>query len=369
MLPSDEASTAPDPKPGRGPKPASTNPFLQTFSDVAPAPSQSESRPRPELPKFDRLNITKLTPLSEAETYKPDSSESLSFAAPSMSIQGMPISLGPSSATIAENADPEDVSPQASAEKKPKQRRSYEMSVEDYNALTDKQRDAINFNTLLVEAREKDLNTEYKGSPQQPYIKAVERIFGEDGGSTVFAPETIAALTQIDFQAPKEGVGSDLDDFLGLKVAITEKDLANFNAPTTDIMSQLSGQLGSSPVQNDLVAGTNKLEAELEKSKLLLNDWRSAATRATGLEASQWFGGTPNAVIGYGDSEADVYFRQALDALNNPAIDTQQVMAMMNIDFGEGGKLAGLKEDFDLYLTTEMEKLAKPKRVKLKEQD
>jgi len=136
-----------------------------------------------------------------------------------------------------------------------KPRKTFEMSWEDYNALSDRQRAAVNYNTMLVDAREKDLEGVEPKSKRmgKRYDRSVDQLFGEEGGSDTYAPNTVAVLRQIDF----DGVGQDLDDFLGLRTAITAKDLKNFDVPQINAATL--------PVVNSLMQGTPKEELGVVK--------------------------------------------------------------------------------------------------------
>lgn len=111
------------------------------------------------------------------------------------------------------------------------------MTWEAYDALTPDQRAAVDFNTLLIEAREKDL------APKEPmtasewieYGNDVRSMFGEQGGSRRSAPNTVALLKSIDFKA----VGQDLDEFLSMERGISVDELANFSFSADDV-AQLS---------------------------------------------------------------------------------------------------------------------------------
>mgnify|MGYP000370241441 CR=1 FL=1 len=80
------------------------------------------------------------------------------------------------------------------------------MTWEDYNALTPLRRSAVDYNTSLTRAvrRDRQMQDEYSPGDQQreAYDKTVARLFGEDGGSDWYAPETVALLQQIIDQLP-----------------------------------------------------------------------------------------------------------------------------------------------------------------------
>jgi hypothetical protein len=109
-----------------------------------------------------------------------------------------------------------------------------------YDKLTPDQRAAVDFNTLLVAAREKDLGISYAKDPftgeqKQQYDADVKEIFGDEGGSEKFAPNTVALLKQINLKA----LGQDLDEFLSLERAFTADELKDFKIEDLPELKQL----------------------------------------------------------------------------------------------------------------------------------
>jgi hypothetical protein len=217
-------------------------------------------------------------------------------------------------------------------EPKPKAKRTYEMTWEDYQALSEDQRAAVDFNTLLVGAREKDLNTDYQETPQQraTYEKAVERMFGEDGGSETYAPETMAVLRQVDYENQDE----DLDNFLGLKTAITVKELQDFRfdtplevkppqVDTYDAKRALGLPIPAAGPEQPLASGADALAASMAKANQLLQTFQDSAAMNRN-EDLRFFGGLlndPKMSPGFGQPEPDgspnihTFFQEAYDNL------------------------------------------------------
>jgi hypothetical protein len=102
------------------------------------------------------------------------------------------------------------------------------MSWEEWEALSPDQQRAVEFNTLLVETREKDLNTknimDLSKEDRQKYDDQVLEMFGPGGGSETYAPNTVNLLAQVDFKA----VGQDLDEYLSLERAVDVDELKDF---------------------------------------------------------------------------------------------------------------------------------------------
>jgi hypothetical protein len=100
------------------------------------------------------------------------------------------------------------------------------LTQDAYDKLSAEQRKAVDFNTLLVDAREKDLMLGPKDNSAVPdelktYNERAEKIFGKGGGSEAYAPNTLKLLEDIDFKA----VGQDLDEFLSLERTVTSDQL------------------------------------------------------------------------------------------------------------------------------------------------
>lgn len=106
------------------------------------------------------------------------------------------------------------------------------LTWEAYEAMSGDQRAAVDFNTLLVEAREKDLEKGIflKDDEKQAYGERVDRIFGEGFGSARAAPNTLELLDKLNFEA----VGQDLDQFLSLEQGISMEEIGAFEFSEQD---------------------------------------------------------------------------------------------------------------------------------------
>lgn len=104
-----------------------------------------------------------------------------------------------------------------------------ELTWKQYNKLSDDQKLAVDFNTLLVEAREKDLETRtfipWKAETMNDYNEKVTQIFGPQGVSRTTAFNVVDLLDSIDMKV----VGQDLDEYLSLDRAIDADELKEFN--------------------------------------------------------------------------------------------------------------------------------------------
>jgi hypothetical protein len=201
------------------------------------------------------------------------------------------------------------------------------MTWEEYQALPEKQRAAVDFNTMLVQAVRKDkgnqkLYEEHTTDQQEKtYNAAVERIFGEDRGSDLYAPETVAVLKKIKFRDTE----ADLDDFLNLNAAITTEDLSHLKTmagPTAFEAKASPAQLDAAQLAENLAGSTQEMEAALVKGNQVLKNVTTLAREDRGALLSQ-LGAAPTIATsngpGYGVSDRDKFFQMTLEALVNPA--------------------------------------------------
>lgn len=102
--------------------------------------------------------------------------------------------------------------------------RTGRMSQAAYDALTPQQRNAIRFNDLLIDAVQKDRAASQEGADMATYRTDVDEMFGTQGGSSTYAPNTMALLKGL-------GVGQlrnqDLDEYLSLDRAYDVDEIRN----------------------------------------------------------------------------------------------------------------------------------------------
>ena len=228
-----------------------------------------------------------------------------------------------------------------------------QMTWEEYEALPAKQKAAVDFNTALVRAvnRDKAMQDEYKPNETQrsTYDDSIEKIFGEDGGSDLYAPETLAVLRQIKL----EDTSADLDDFLGLNAAITEKDLKHLKIEQGPTIWEAE----ANPVQRDrynltenLATSTQKLEQALAMGRQALSNINRETLIDRNSDVEQILGGiakAPKEMTGFGspmrpngDKTMDGYFQEAFEALSNKANakDTDAILGTIKRDLFKPGE-------------------------------
>lgn len=113
------------------------------------------------------------------------------------------------------------------------------LSWDEYNALNPRQRAAVDANTALYEAVAADRAAATNGMKgDAAYQKRVTDLFGANGGSDTYAPNTVALLEKL-------GLGNklgDLDRVLDLNSLVNENDLTSIPA---DVASQMSAAPGA----------------------------------------------------------------------------------------------------------------------------
>jgi len=224
------------------------------------------------------------------------------------------------------------------------------MTWEEYNALPSAERAAVDFNTMLVRAVRRDhkLQDDYDPNKQQrqTYDRAVEKMFGQDGGSEDYAPETMAVLRQIHFADS----ASDLDDFLGLKAAITAKDLKNYDQAPTNLLTE-SVAAAANPVQVDrsalqqvLVQGTEQMQGAVAKSQSLLATMNKTSIIDRNEDVARFLGGiakAPGLDLGFGapkttesgaPADVNTYFQQMFDQAATGHKSADEIKQAVSLD-------------------------------------
>jgi hypothetical protein len=108
--------------------------------------------------------------------------------------------------------------------------RAVPMTLDAYQKLSDDQRAAVDFNTALIEAREKDINGGWMikvPSADSGSAEFRKSVFG-DNAPTGGNPENVLRLLErIGYKAP----GTKLEDFLSLDMAVTADELKDLKLP------------------------------------------------------------------------------------------------------------------------------------------
>lgn len=119
--------------------------------------------------------------------------------------------------------------------------KSAPMKQEAFDALNDDQKAAVNFNTLFLKAREKDLAGGHMPSKEdkEEYKEKYVNIFGQDpkGGEEYFAPHVVDVLTKINFTAQ----GHDLDEFMALEHLVQMDELDSFSTENLNLEELVEG--------------------------------------------------------------------------------------------------------------------------------
>lgn len=254
------------------------------------------------------------------------------------------------------------------------------MTWEQYNALPPRERAAVDFNTMLVRASRRDhkLQDDYDPNKQQKatYATAVEKMFGEDGGSELYAPETLAVLQQIHFKDD----ASDLDQFLGLKAAITANDLKHLDTKPIVQDEMLGGPIGQStdpitspnPVQLDraslaqtLANNTEKMQLALAQGNQVLATMNQTALTIRNEDVGRFLGGIakgPADVLGFGEpktypetgepKDLNTYFQQMFDRAASGKQTPAQIKTGLDNDVAAGIISQSDRDAFQTYAKT-----------------
>lgn len=114
------------------------------------------------------------------------------------------------------------------------------MTWEAYQALDEDKKRAVDFNTLFIKAREKDLAGEHTPSKEDKaeYAEQYRNIFGRDvPENDTYAPNVVRMLDKIGFKAE----GQDLDEYLAGEHLITMDELDTFDASKLDFEELTEG--------------------------------------------------------------------------------------------------------------------------------
>jgi hypothetical protein len=217
-----------------------------------------------------------------------------------------------------------------------------------YQALSDDQKAAVDFNSLLVTAREADLSdkTPLEGLEEIEYDKAVTEMFGEAGGSAVQAPAVVSLLRKVNFSA----VGQDLDEFLSLERAVDASELKDFKISNADVKAMESFQLNEATpagrVERNKALGQARTpeniqaveSAVIEQSRTMIETAMQDANNAI-WSFQQLAGGAPGSPdqvpLGYGqpgaranleDANMDSWLQKAYEHLSTPGNDGMKTL-------------------------------------------
>lgn len=216
-----------------------------------------------------------------------------------------------------------------------------DLTRKEYLALNPRARAAVDFNTLLVDAVSADLADgktldDDKLSEQKKYQHNVNKMFGKDYGSKVYAPRTMALLEEIDFKNRDKGTAkADLDEFLNLDRGVHEKDLKY--AKEIDYQGMLTGKGAEDfkdqvvadrvTIQSQLVKGTEEMQKALINSGTFLDSFRNTALKELNAKVVDYgaseFDIKP--AVGFGGTERDTSMSRLYDLLAGKDMTKKQI--------------------------------------------
>lgn len=224
-----------------------------------------------------------------------------------------------------------------------------DLNPSEYGKLTADQKYAVDFNTRLVEARNKDIGSIAELDPEDAaaYNSKVEKIFGKGGGSEKYAPNVVDFLAEIDFKA----VGQDLDEYLSLERSIKADELATFKMPENgmklleydrtalsgdydagalkdaagDYASARSSQNLSAVELESVLRNKAQIESVMRNASRVLWDWRSSIAGADAYsQAETPYGFSTATARGEEDSPQiltmDEWTKASIDRLRDPKV-------------------------------------------------
>lgn len=245
----------------------------------------------------------------------------------------------------------------------------HRITWDEFNEMGEREQAAVQFNSALVQAARKDKRLFRAGrydkvtdEERAAYDDAVTGAFGEGRGSKIYAPETMALINQLGTPDP----ASDLDDYLKLRVAITDDQLDYLDkklksipklagqpavpdlpgmpeggAPRTEFATTTEDEEARLQLAQALVTDTLNLESRLEESGEMVQSFL-ASTRLDRNAFVGTFGGLQNEValklgfrpLGEGDIGPDgrpandnAFIQYAYDQLKDPKQDVNTIIA------------------------------------------
>jgi hypothetical protein len=182
-----------------------------------------------------------------------------------------------------------------------------QMTLEEYAALTPKQKAAIDLNTMLVEAVRKDTDGEGREEGAK-YDDRVEALFGDVGDDQPFAPKTVKLLEDINYK----GENVNVNDFLKLRAAFTADDV-----------DDLVLRKGEAPDANLMSAGFSRDAVQMDLTEALVKARASKDDRGELLETQRSLLGT-NKQLGFGaanpqgtmEEQLNDYFQKSFEAMS-----------------------------------------------------
>jgi hypothetical protein len=159
-----------------------------------------------------------------------------------------------------------------------------ELSMDEWNSLTRDQQQAVVANAALYNATQADKALHQKTADQKDdasYLDSIDAIFGKEGGSDVYAPNTVKVLGELGYKNDK----SDLDLFLNGSAASTLDQIKSTDqGARTDLLHGLATAPQAFGDKNQTY------QAALEKGASILDALKSTGTFSP--EVSR-FGGVP----------------------------------------------------------------------------
>ena len=140
-----------------------------------------------------------------------------------------------------------------------------ELTWDEYDALSPRARAAVDANSALLNAvrQDKQANLLSKESGDDSYNEGVKALFGEHGGSDMYAPATLKALQDLGLSNTETG---DIDQYLNGGALLRYDELEILNPTPIPVENGMNVAGDTSPrIQNALALGDKALASMASK--------------------------------------------------------------------------------------------------------
>lgn len=140
-----------------------------------------------------------------------------------------------------------------------------ELTWDEYDALSPRARAAVDANTALLGAVRADTQAALKTADQSDdsYTSGIEALFGKEGGSDTYAPNTLKALQDLGLSNTETG---DIDQYLNGGALLRYDELESLNPTPIPVENGMNVAGDMSPrIQNALALGDKALASMASK--------------------------------------------------------------------------------------------------------
>lgn len=184
-----------------------------------------------------------------------------------------------------------------------------ELTWDEWNALTPEQQEQVTANWALYQAALSDREAGETGQGKEDYQSRVDAIFGADGGSDTYAPNTVNLLTDLGYTTDM----GDLDSFIsGGAISTYEDILGQTQGARADARREIVTGLGESSLFD-----SEGLTTALAAGQELLDALRGSGSVS---ETFRQFSGLGQPAAASIPAEDQEHLRTILSAMTNRSI-------------------------------------------------